>query len=172
MLVPHPDPLFAEERLTWLEVRRLPDRELVTVIELLSPSNKIGDGRDSYLRKRNETMAEEVHLVELDFLLGGRRLPLAGPLPPGDFYALVTRASPRKRTCAVYAWSVRQPLPLVPVPLKAPDADVGLDLHAVFADAYRRGRYARSLRRSPTEFPLAEDDRAWVLEQAKPAPRG
>jgi Protein of unknown function (DUF4058) len=169
VMVPVTMTVIAKERQTWIEVRRLPERELVTVIELLSPTNKGGHGRREYIDRRNAILDQPVHLVELDFLLGGRRLPMGGELPPGDFYAVVTRAD-RPHGSEVYAWSIRQPLPLIPIPLKAPDPDVPLDLSAVFATAYERGRYARSVRyASPLGLPIEPGDREWADEVAKGA---
>ena len=108
-------------------------------------------------------------LVELDLLLKGRRLPLGEPLPAGDCYAFVARGD-RRPDCQVYAWTLRQPLPAVPVPLLPPDRDVAVDLGAVFAVTYQRGRYARSI--DYTAAPsvgLGPDDSAWVLERAQAA---
>ncbi len=93
---------------TYLEIRRRPDNQLVTVIELLSPSNKELPGRDAYLAKRNALLHQYVHLVEFDLLVGGRRLPMRTPLPPGDYYAFVSRAEQRPRA-EVYHWGIRAP---------------------------------------------------------------
>lgn len=131
-------------RQTFIEIYHRPERALVTVFELLSPANKTGGGRAAYLEKRNALILQDVHLFELDLLLGGRRLPLQGSLPPGDYYAFISRAD-RRPECDVFAWPVTQPLPTLPVPLRAPDPDVLLDLAAVFATTFERGRYARSL---------------------------
>ena len=49
----------------------------------------------------------------------------------------------RRPDCEVYAWTLRDPLPRIPIPLLALDPDVVLDLGAVFATAYERGRYVR-----------------------------
>lgn len=68
----------------------------------------------------------------------------------------------------MYAWSVRQPLPEVPVPLQAPDPDAIVNLQAAFADAFERGRYGRWIDYTqPPIAGLADDDRAWVVEQAR-----
>jgi hypothetical protein len=114
------------------------------VIELLSPSNKERPGRDLYLAKRSALLVQQVHLVELDLLLGGRRLPMRRPLPKNDYFALVSRHDCRP-TSDVYFWRRDDRLPKIPVPLKAPDADIELDLAAVYATAYQRGRYAKSI---------------------------
>jgi hypothetical protein len=73
-----------EVRDRWIEIKRLPDLSLVTVIEILSPTNKSGLGRTDYLMKRREFLDKPIHLVEIDMLLGGLRLPMGGPVPPGD----------------------------------------------------------------------------------------
>jgi Protein of unknown function (DUF4058) len=70
---------------TWIEIRNLPEMDLVTVIEMLSPSNKVGVGRVEYLDKRDNYIDLPVNLVELDLLVGGRRLPMKKPMPPGDY---------------------------------------------------------------------------------------
>jgi hypothetical protein len=87
-------------------------------------------------------------------------------LPPGDFFVLTSRAE-RQPKCDVYGWSVRQGLPRIPIPLLAPDPDVILDLQAVFATGYERGRYARALDyAAPLDLPLPPADRAWAEELA------
>ena len=146
----------------WTEIKRLPDLALVTVIEILSPTNKSGPGRGQYLQKRRELLDQPVHLVEIDLLLRGQRLPMGDPLPPGDYYAFVSRAE--KRDCSdVYAWSIRRVLPAIPIPLSPPDPDLSLDLAAVVARAYDQGRYQRLIHYAdPLDLPLASEDQSWL----------
>jgi hypothetical protein len=151
----------------WIEVRRRPDRTLVAVIELLSPSNKAEPGFSEYARKRQELIHQPIHLVELDFLATGLRPPLGGPLPPGDFYAFVARAD-RRLDCEVYAWSIRHPIPTILLPLELPDPDLPLGLAEVYAMTYENGYYHRKIR--PDEslgLPLAPDDLAWAEATAR-----
>lgn len=136
-----PDAVEVRDR--WVEVRHLPDRELVTVIELLSPTNK-SDGRDDYLAKRLALLRQPVHVVEIDLLVGGKRLPMLSPLPAGDYFAIVSRTAGRPRA-EVYAWDLARPLPTIRVPLRSPDPDQLLDLSAAFAETYRRAAYQRVL---------------------------
>ena len=158
-----------EVRDVWIEIRRRPDRNLVTAIEILSPTNKVGEGFWEYRAKRWKLIRQKVHLVELDLLVGGRRLEMDQELPPADFYAFISRAERRPQS-EVYAWSVRQPLPKIPIPLLAPDPDVILDLPGLFAFGYERGRYARTLDYSaPLDLPLAPADRVWAEELARKA---
>ncbi|MBW3540170.1 MAG: DUF4058 family protein [Planctomycetes bacterium] len=145
---------------------------MVTVLELLSPSNKNGPDRSVYLAKRNSLLRQDVHLFELDLLFGGKRLPLSGDLPSGDYYALVSR-SDRRPQCEVYAWSVRQPLPKLPIPLRASDPDVIVDLAAIFATAYERGRYARSIDYSRLPALSVDEETAKsIWQEAQGGPKG
>jgi hypothetical protein len=156
-------------RQRFLQIFQRPERTLVAILELLSPSNKTGGDRGAYLRKRNTLFARDVHVFELDLLLGGRRLPLREPLPRGDYYAFISRAD-RRPKCEVYSWTVRDRLPTLPVPLKSPDADVTIDLQAVFATTYERGRYRRSLRyQAAPHVPLPVQDQDWVVQTARSA---
>src|ERR1700722_5616417 len=61
----------------FVEIRDRHGLDLVTVIELLSPSNKQSGGdRDQYLSKRHKLLSSATHLVEIDLLRGGPRMPL------------------------------------------------------------------------------------------------
>jgi hypothetical protein len=119
-----------------------------------------------YWSKRVSLIARAVHLLELDVLIAGRRLPM-GRLMRGIYNALVSRAC-RRPISDVVSWSIRDPLPIIPVPLLAPDADISLDLASVFSTAYHRGRYERSIDYAvPLELPLSPDDRTWAEELAR-----
>ena len=161
-----PVAILEEVRETYLEIIHRPERTLVAVVELLSPDNKVEPGFGQYLAKRNALLRGPVHLIELDFLVGGRRVPMARPLPPGDVYALVARGD-RRPDCEVYAWSIRQPLSAIRIPLLSPDPDLALDLAAVYATTFERGRYSRSIDYdAPLSIGLASDDRAWAEGRA------
>ena len=159
-------PMPEERRETYLVIREIESMEIVTVIETLSPSNKRpgGDGRKQYLEKREEVLQSTSHLVELDLLRGGVRLPTIGPLPRGDYYAIVSRRGRRPRA-KLYAWSLRDSLPPIPIPLKGNDPEVSLDLAAAFATVYDRARYDLTLDyRQPLDPPLSDADAVWAGE--------
>jgi hypothetical protein len=152
---------------TYLEIRERETGKLVTVIELLSPSNKRfgSPAWGEYLKKRDAIFASDVHLVELDLLRGGARMPMGDPLPKGDYYAIISR-SYRRPYCEVYAWTIRDPLPTIPIPLLKGDADVLLDLQQVFNTVYDRAGYDYSLDYNrEVEPPLSEEDTEWVKER-------
>jgi hypothetical protein len=149
-------------RESYIEILHQPDRNLVAVLELLSPANKEQPGRTEYLAKRRALLFQDVHLVELDLLVEGRRPPLEKPLPLADYYYFLSRAETRP-DCHVYRWTVRQPLPTLPVPLRAPDADININLAAVFQTAYERGRFRRRINyQGPAPRFLSPEDRLWA----------
>lgn len=156
-------PLREKKRETYLTVREVETRKVVTVIECLSPDNKRpgAKGRREYLRKRDLVLRSPAHLVELDLLRGGERLPMHDPLPPADYYVLVSRG--RRPRSEVYAWPLRHRLPVIPIPLAGSDPDVLLDLQAVFTTVYDRAGYDYTLRYTQPLTPdLHESDRTWV----------
>jgi len=86
----------------YIDIISLPEREVVTSVEILSPTNRSkADGGD-YLAKRAALLRRGINLVEIDLLLGGSRLPALEPLPHGDFYAFVSRGN-RRPKCEVYS---------------------------------------------------------------------
>jgi hypothetical protein len=136
---------------------------VVTVIEVLPPWNKRpGDGRTEYLNKRENVFRSMAHLVEIDLLRGGRRLPTVEPLPSADYFAFVCRVEQRPQA-EVYHWSLRDRLPTIPIPLTAGCADVRIDLAAVFSQTYDHAGYDYILNYDrPVRPVLDAADAEWV----------
>lgn len=156
----------------YLVIRSRERRDVIALIELLSPWNKTNKGQDEYLQKRANYLRTETHIIELDLLRGGRRLPLLEPLPPGEYFAFIGRSDRRPKVEA-YAWPLRAKLPVIPVPLKAGDPDVSLDLQEAFTRTYDRGGYDYALDYRQDVVPrLSANDREWVsgLLRDPPAP--
>lgn len=159
-------PMPERMREAFLTVRKRETREVVTIIEVLSPGNKRpgSDGRREYLSKREAILQSATHLVELDLLRQGERLPTIEPLPPADYYAFICRGQRRPRA-EVYPWTLRHPLPPIPVPLAGDDPDVVLDLRSIFNTVYDRAGYDYSLDyRRPIEPSLSDADAAWAQQ--------
>jgi len=110
-----------------VEIRDVAHRRLVTLIEILSPANKYGEGSREYEERRLELLKTRTHILEIDLLRAGRRIQLAGEPPPGDYYVYLSRVERRPYT-QVWTVDLRDRLPKVPVPLGEPDPDVPLDL--------------------------------------------
>jgi hypothetical protein len=146
-----------------IDIIRLPEQNVVTVVELFSPTNKYGDGRAEYSKKRRLLPQTPANIVELDLLRRGRRMPLSKPLPPDDYYAFISRGD-RRPMCDVYHWSVRDLMPVLPVPLRPPDADLLIGLAEPFKVAFSRGLYGRFVDYSQAPPPPAmlSEDLAWM----------
>lgn len=167
-------PMEAETEVTWqmtisaVNIHRASDHMLVAVIEVLSPINKRpgNDAYEAYRRKRTVLLNTPVHLIEIDLLRGGRRLPVS-PSPHAPYWVVLSRAHRRPR-CEVWPITLADPLPTVPVPLLPPDADAPLDLNAVFNAVYDGGGYDLLLDYSVSPpGPLSEAEAAWVSQRLR-----
>lgn len=152
-----------------LEVIDRETRHLVTVLEILSPSNKVAGshGRASYQQKRREILESECHWVEMDFLRKGAAVFPRPVGRQGDYFVHVARADKRPKG---FVWPILLPqrLPVVPIPLKGEDPDVKLDLQRVLDTVYDRSAYERiGDYRRPPEVPLPEQYEAWADQLLK-----
>lgn len=151
------------EQESYLEIRDRESNQLVTVIELLSPTNKRHSGRrEQYLAKRRALMASTAHLVEIDLLRGGPRMPPEG-LPDCDYYAIVSRVEERPRN-GIWPLRLRDALPKIPVPLRPPHPDALLDLKEALDRVYDAAGYADYIYRGAPHPPLHPDDAAWARQ--------
>lgn len=141
-----------EVRESYVVLRTL-QGELVAIVELLSPNNKRPghEGRQSYIVKRDKILASSVHLIEIDLLVQGERMPLASPWPAGERYTVVVRST-TPGVAEIYPMAADQPLPVIRFPLRAPDPDHPLDLQAVFEQTWTRGGYDLLVERVRTEL--------------------
>jgi hypothetical protein len=151
------------EQVPFLEVRDRQGRELVTVIELLSPSNKRpGDDREQYLAKRRELLRSPAHLVEIDLLRGWAPMPQEGR-PECDYSVLVSRAE-KQRATDFWPIRLRDPLPVIPIPLRPPDAAARVDLQEAIHRASDGPGYEHFIYSTDPEPPLTPDDAAWARQ--------
>lgn len=149
-------------------------RRVLTALEVLSPSNKEpGDDRDAYLLKRGEYLASGTNLVEIDLLRDGDRLPLGKPRPVVADYYILSSPADRRPTSSVWAFDVRDPIPVIPVPVRAGVDPIPLDLRACLDTAYDNGHYDEKLDYSLPPVPaLRPADADWAATLfAKPKKR-
>jgi hypothetical protein len=159
-----------EVRETILEIRTVEEDDLVTALEVLSPTNKArhAHGREEYLNKRDQLLAGGAHVVEVDLLRQGPPVTLA-PVENLrtkrrlDYVVSVSRASNRGRV-EVYPFTLRDPLPRVKIPLRRPDPDIILDLPAAVSRVYDHGGYRERLRyhQPPPPPSLPSEDAEWM----------
>jgi hypothetical protein len=165
-----------ERREASISIRRLPGDQLVSSVELLSPSNQgAGPGRDEYLRKQREMLDGQVNLVEIDLLRGGLHtvaieLEQLSRLPRSDYLVCVYRSA-RPSGYWVDPWTVRQPLPPLIIPLAPEDPELTLDFQELFRRAYDNAAVPKLIDyTADPEPPLTAEDAAWadrLLREAK-----
>jgi len=149
------------EEVPYLEVRDRQGRDLVTVIELLSPSNKrSGDDREQYLTKRRELLRSSDHLIEIDLLRGWMPMPQEFR-QACDYSVMVSRAE--KRPAAGF-WPIRlrDRLPVIPVPLRPPDLAAPVDLQEALDRAYDGPGYEHFIYDGDPEPALSPQDAVWA----------
>jgi len=153
-----------------VEIREVDGGDVVTVIELLSPSNKLpgAAGRQSFLKKRAEVLASSANWVEIDLL----RVGTSHPIKRRRFakYEYLVYSSPANSRPDGKAWPIRlqDPLPVVGIPLRDPDPDAPLDLQAALALAYDRAAYdATADYTKDPDPPLPPELAAWADELLK-----
>jgi hypothetical protein len=126
----------------FLKIIDLASRDVVTVIEVLSPTNKVpgSSGGKSFEQKRREVMYSPSHWVEIDLLRGSRLVPVPKKIGSHEYLVHISRSSQRPRG---QLWPIRlsQRLPVIPIPLKPGDPDACLDLQAVLEASYDRAGY-------------------------------
>jgi len=145
-----------------IEIRDTANRQLVTAIEVLSPTNKRGDGRQEYLAKRRRILLSTAHLLEIDLLRQGQRVPMQKPLPAVPYFIFLSRAERRPIT-EIWPISLKEPLPVVPIPLLPDDKDGALDMQQVFTTTYDLLGYDLAIDYTqPPEIPLTKEDVAWA----------
>jgi hypothetical protein len=154
----------------FIEIRQRSDGRLVTLVDLVSPTNKTSaSGREAYLKKRNESKSGGTSLVEIDLVLQGQ--PMLDysreGLPDWDYAVTVTRPAQPDRY-EIYTATMQKRLPRFKLPLAPDDRDTILDLHAAFTRCYDQGNFAAKIdyQRDPSTR-LSETNRQWVGEILK-----
>lgn len=134
-----PVPDIIEE--TYLEIREVTTGQVVTIVEVLSPTNKRpGAGRQKYERKRLEILSTHTHLVEIDLLRAWPPLPMLAEYVARDYRILIRRGE-QGNQATLYAFGLRDPIPVFPIPLQAGDDEPLVDLQALLDAIYLEGSY-------------------------------
>lgn len=164
-------------------VGRRADRRTVTIVELLTLTTKTPgeEGRDLYLRRRQELLTSGVNLVEIDLLRRGR-YTIAVPKELLDRqagehdYCIAIHTFSQPDQFAVYPLALEQRMPVVALPLLPKDDEVALDLQAVFNRCYDAAQYAREIEYRPDELlslepPLSTLQMSWARQLLRPDPQ-
>jgi hypothetical protein len=154
-------PAVDVERHSYLEIRDRRNRQLITVIELLSPTNKnTGPDRDQYLTKRWRFVASTINFVEINLLRGGEKMPFVD-LPANHYYVMVKRAESWPRG-GIWPINLGERLPIIGIPLRAPDADAKLDLQEILNHVHDAAGYRDYIYEGMPNPPLSSEDAAWA----------
>lgn len=158
-------PMTEEVGENFLEIREVHTGRLVTILELLSPVNKLNDeGRQQYLQKRSNILLSQTNLVEVDLLRAGNPMPVVGQPVASDYRILVSRAWQRPRA-QLYPFNLQQPIPFFPLPLLRQDDPPEVDLGAILHALYERARFDLRLDYTqPPVPPLVDEDNLWARE--------
>jgi hypothetical protein len=156
-----PEPQQVIER--YLEVRDVESGEVITVIEILSPSNKLED-RKRDERKRQRVLTSMTNLVEIDLLRSGKPMPMSGNFPQTHYRILVSRALQRPEA-QVFPCGLRQPIPDIPIPLRPGEVEPRLPLNQILHALYDSAGYDLFIDyRRPPVPPLSEEDAVWAQQ--------
>jgi hypothetical protein len=151
-----------------IEIRQRVDGRLVTLLEVMSPANKMCDaGRQAYLARRAEAKTARANLVEVDLVLQGS--PLVDyqreGLPNWDYAVFVSRAAQQDRY-EIFPATLPKRLPKFRLPLAADDRDTVIDLQAAVARAYDQGDFGKHINydRDPNTK-LSDENREWLRQR-------
>ena len=151
-----------QAREAYLELRDTGTGSVVSVIELLSPSNKRpGKGRDLYERKRARFLETWTHMVEVDLTRAGEPMRFADNGAVSDYRILIRRGGRPRAT--LYTFGVRHAIPAFRLPLKRGDTEPVLDIGKILHELYDRAGYDLALdyASEPTP-PLSPGDAEWA----------
>jgi hypothetical protein len=124
----------------FLEIRdvRHGSREVIAIIELLSPANKEGGsvGRSEYQRKQKAVLTSTTHLIEIDLLRGGEHtvyVPQSVLREYGSYDYVVTLSDATQPEEFLF-WRIplQEALPVIDIPLTEDTPTLKLDLQQVF----------------------------------------
>ena len=157
-------PMYEEVIERFLEVKAIQSREVVTVIEILSPKNKRSkEGRTVYENKRQKILASATNLVEIDLLRLGESLPILGATK-SDYHILVSRSHQRP-DADLYSFDLQDPIPVFPVPLRSGEDEPVIDLQRLLNEIYERARFDLAIDYSQILKPaLSSEQETWVRE--------
>ena len=85
------------------------------------------------------------------------------PRPDCDYSVLVSRAHDR-HSAGFWPIGIRDRLPRIPIPLRAPDTDAQIDLQELLHQVYESGGYEHHIYNGSPDPPLAPHDQEWARE--------
>lgn len=155
-----PIPIIIKEG--YLEVKEVGTEQLITTIEILSPTNKRpGKGRKVYEKKREQVLGSQTNLVEIDLLRKGKPMPMFGNHIQSDYRILVCPGN-RRPIADLYAFNLQDVIPAFPLPLRSGDNEPVIDLQVLLNEIYDASGYDLVVDYGQEPVPaLQETDAVW-----------
>jgi hypothetical protein len=156
-------PLPLEIKEGYLEIREVSTGKVVTVIELLSPTNKLTkSGRKAYMKKREIILGSDTNLVEIDLIRDGEKMPIINNIPNTDYRILILRSC-FLPSAQLFAFTVRDVIPDVPIPLQPNEQEIKVNLQDLLLEIYEQAGFDLTLDYHNTPVPdLLPKDREWM----------
>jgi Protein of unknown function (DUF4058) len=155
-------PIAEEVEERFLEIREGTTGNVITTIELISPKNKrSGEGRSVYLQKRQKILRSATHFLEIDLLRSGDPLPMIGAIT-SDYRILISRSFLHPKA-QLYSFTLRQPIPIFPIPLRNGELEPLLELQPLVHRIYDRARLDFAIDYGQNCSPkLSDEDKLWL----------
>lgn len=128
-------PVPVDVQQAYLEVKDAATQRVVTVIEVLSPANKRGDGRRKYETKRQQVLGSQTNLVEVDLLRAGQPFLMDADIALSHYRILVSRSQQRP-LADLYRFNLSDEIPTIPLPLGPEDGEVSLAVQSLLNELY------------------------------------
>lgn len=148
-----------------LEIREIATSQVITAVEVLSPTNKRpGRGRLEYETKRATVLSRPCNLVEIDLLR--QWSPLAAPqeAEPSTYRILVSPQELRPQA-TWYGFNLADAIPCFELPLQRGDEIPLVDLKVLLDGIYDRLGYGLVIDYAQDPVPLlGSEDAAWARD--------
>jgi hypothetical protein len=156
----------------FIEVRHRTTDRLITLIEVVSPANRLfNTGKTALVEARKSALAEGANVLWIDLILQGQ-----SPLNiqnrnenPFDYHLALTRAN-LPTTVELYTNQMAKRLPRCKVPLASEEAELVLDVQQAVNRAYELGHFAAKVEMKglpPGKW--SPEQEAWLQSILKPA---
>lgn len=160
-------PIAEEVRESYLEVKDAQTQAVITAIEILSPTNKRGEGRQKYLNKREKILSSRTNLVEIDLLVQGEPPPLIEDNVNTHYRMIVSRSASRP-IADLYAFNLTEKIPTIPLPLVPGEKELTIDLQMLLDAVYDRSGYDYFIDyQQSVDLSLSEEDINWIDSQLR-----
>jgi len=155
-------------RESYLEIVDINTKEVITIIEVISPKNKrSGEGRKTYEQKRFQVLGSTSNLIEIDLLRDGESMDILDNYIKSDYSILVSSFKQRPQA-DLYAFNLKENIPKFPLPLYEGDKEIIVDLQELINGIYERASYDLVIDYSQEPIPaLSDENKVWVDEVLK-----